>query len=1033
MSGASTSTAIEWDEATVNASDLYWSGLEAFVERTNEGKSTLTYSSTIYLIATFAQILQDKIIKRLQSEKASNQLACDERLCVPVAVAIPEGFYLPLAIAAVHSLNRAIAFDDEGSSFHVVLVPLDPSDAPKRVQSMVIDARPLFILTAAPCDYDRLQNAIAQSDNETDISEAPSPLYRARNVMLLNIASILAGVSVPEKQAVAAIDQLLRKTSGSLMATIWECGRILNNISTNSTLLDDDVNIISHLCFTSGTTGAPKGCISSRDSLRNYLNAKNRYHEDDHTSRVLLASSISFDPCLSDILATFSNRATLVIARRESLVQNLISILQTMHVTHCLCTPTLWSTTLLAHDFTSEQLHERVSNLQCVALGGEAISAKLLRAWVKPKLKSDFCLCATYGVTEACVYQTFGAIDNDDCSTSVGAPFDGMGVRICDEANQDQLVDVKSWLPPENPVHGEVVLFGNQLDRHSSYLCRHDLSAKKFVCDGNVYYYRTGDRGFIHPETNNLHILGRIAGESGMVKINGIRIELSEIETAIVDQKDANCVAIDCMAVAEQLHGETTSASAVVCYVVLSAACLTQLGLDRALPDSGDICSSGPLLTLLRERCKNAVKIMPSSFIILPRIPLSPTGKRDRLGASKKIEWISLSSLILSEKNLVLLEKHGRLGQLLSDLIVDCLNLQPVQKSMLTIHATFGMAGGDSLAATRVTRTLYALHHNVPNSRYIGGEFGVLDGPFAARHLIAAKDLGSYVDWLESNDVCLGDAKRFDVLQGGAYGDKAGVLDKDQDVIARDEGEELYGALFESATQGYTNIGLALLDVGADPSLGAHGGRLGKVGSRLMRKQVFRSSPMHLACVRGDSLLILGLIEKGAAINSPDASGLFPLHLLASGEPGNYSKVDDLRRIDCAKALLDAGAPLSMKDGQKQTVIHVAARSGRREFLDHILKQWTEIYLEVDERKADSLDWRDSFNRTAVHWAVLNGHVETLSILLRMGCKPDPAKLKHAKSSSLTLETPEEMCCRLYEKEAAVGKQIFSLLKKYSL
>lgn len=101
-------------------------------------------------------------------------------------------------------------------------------------------------------------------------------------------------------------------------------------------------------------------------------------------------------------------------------------------------------------------------------------------------------------------------------------------------------------------VIGEIVLSGAQVDATSSYPNLPELTGRAFVrrCVGgddsgdgdcetsdsgkDLYFYRTGDLGYIDPTTGNLHVLGRIRGD-GMVKINGVRIELAEIEGAIID------------------------------------------------------------------------------------------------------------------------------------------------------------------------------------------------------------------------------------------------------------------------------------------------------------------------------------------------------------------------------------------------------------------------------------------------------------------------------------------------------------------
>ena len=86
-------------------------------------------------------------------------------------------------------------------------------------------------------------------------------------------------------------------------------------------------------------------------------------------------------------------------------------------------------------------------------------------------------------------------------------------------------------------------------------------------------------------------------------------------------------------------------------------------------------------------------------------------------------------------------------------------------------------------------------------------------------------------------------------------------------------------------------------------------------------------------------------------MNIPDATGYFPIHLACSrriegkqslsdadGTNGNADsssspppptpwneEEEDLSRLECVKLLLEAGTPISIKDGNKQTILHPAA------------------------------------------------------------------------------------------------------------
>ena len=298
----------------------------------------------------------------------------------------------------------------------------------------------------------------------------------------------------------------------------------------------------------------------------------------------------------------------------------------------------------------------------------------------------------------------------------MGNPFFGTEIRLCREDIQDSLVDV----PIGNG--GEIVLSGLQLDETSGYLKRPELR-HKFVLEASTdekclkQHYRTGDRGIFDKDNGGLRILGRISGEEGMVKVNGVRVELGEIENALVDEiQDGDRllpVVLNAMAKISTVEGR----SEIGAYCILHDEVRDEVGITN--DHDSFLVDEGPLLTLLRARCEQKLKAacIPKSFVIIKRLPLSPTGKRDRKGLP---EIDACSFLNGADNNAIRLSEYGVAGWKVAEVLVECLNLQPSQEAMLTTTATFGMLGGDSLAATRVTRALYAYHHKVANSRFLG-------------------------------------------------------------------------------------------------------------------------------------------------------------------------------------------------------------------------------------------------------------------------------------------------------------------------
>jgi acyl-coenzyme A synthetase/AMP-(fatty) acid ligase/ankyrin repeat protein len=1064
---AGTNTVNETSSSESNSSPVvpstcvYWQSREWHSEDSshNSTMACVTYRD-LFATAAVTVVRLRKVLEQLPTTSVD---PVSSTRGIPVVVAIPEGPWLPLAVLVVHALNRSFGGDgvtnSTGSSngspgCFAMLVPLEPSEAMERNRRILLDIQPRLVLCVSDGknriskDMDRLNELVESSiskertipscevmDFATFVAEAlvlqkPSPTF---------VEDFFSFKSLSEDEAGPADNWSLQD---------WVAGAADFLVDEESRVSLSKERRISHIVYTSGTTGQPKGCVSSIQSLQHYLQVKNEVHSIQPESTVLLASALSFDPCLSDILATFHAKSQLALAPRSRLLNSLATILRRLQVTHVLCTPTLWGMIDVESEVSSPagatddpQNRPRASllfpALQVVALGGEPIPKLVRQRWARAHIHEQGCrLLATYGVTEACVYQTVGEImlliNNDkSIGQNVGKPFRGLDIRICKENNQEALQDVQAGET------GEVILSGAQMDALTSYWKRPELGYKFVVeqsagNDGQTirYHYRTGDRGTLDPSDGTLRILGRIGGEEGMVKVNGVRIELGEIEAALVDDMISTVPVVveSCMVQILQGKDDSSTRSEVHAYCVLSEQALSELGLPgkTEMPKSGVLVTGGVLLPLLRARCANSLKAacIPNAFVLLPNLPLSPTGKRD----CRSLPLLSeCASLYQDEDQGTLLRDHGHLGKFLADIICECLNLQTLQREMLTTKATLDGLGGDSLAATRVIRALYAYHHQVENTRYLGGDFGKFEGPFDVVHILRAKSLGDYVNMLERNNVGLhAEAAHEDKKESAEIPSPSAPDTETSDPRSKEKPRNaLYDSLLLATTRGQSSIAIALLHAGADPNYGNHDNRLGKVsGGFFHHKFVFHSSPLHLACKQGDDRMVYHLLSKGAKCKSPDAAGLFPLHLVASSMDGlESSPEEDARRLECVKHLLDAGTPIVMRDGNHQTVLHAAARSGHSSILRYVMTLWNESGMQRPQARSNQLfvNWMDRWYRTPVHWAILNGRTEALRVALEMGSTPTPFKPRAGKRTSVAIEYPFEICERLYPPDDATS------------
>jgi hypothetical protein len=154
-------------------------------------------------------------------------------------------------------------------------------------------------------------------------------------------------------------------------------------------------------------------------------------------------------------------------------------------------------------------------------------------------------------------------------------------------------------------VPGEIYVGGAGVAR--GYLHRPELTAERFIphpfsSEPGARLYRTGDLARYLPE-GELEYLGRIDNQ---VKIRGFRIELGEIEATLAEHPAVHEAVV---MVREDVPGDKRLAA----YVV---------------PSPFEIFDTNEVRGALFE--KLPAYMVPTSFVMLDQLPLTPSGKLDR-------------------------------------------------------------------------------------------------------------------------------------------------------------------------------------------------------------------------------------------------------------------------------------------------------------------------------------------------------------------------------------------------------------------
>jgi acyl carrier protein len=217
-------------------------------------------------------------------------------------------------------------------------------------------------------------------------------------------------------------------------------------------------------------------------------------------------------------------------------------------------------------------------------------------------------------------------------------------------------------------VPGEIYIAGVGVGR--GYLNRPKLTAERFLpdpfsADPQARMYKTGDLGRWRAD-GAIEYLGR---NDYQVKIRGSRIELGEIESQLVRHaqvKEAVVLA------REDVPGEKR----LVGYVI---------------PDPLTAAENSPSVEALRTHLKAVLPeyMVPSAFVMLQSMPLTPNGKLDRraLPAPEMGAYVSRQYEA----------PQGEVEEILAGIWQGLLRLQRVDR-----HDNFFDVGGHSLLATRV-------------------------------------------------------------------------------------------------------------------------------------------------------------------------------------------------------------------------------------------------------------------------------------------------------------------------------------------
>ncbi|BEN70633.1 TPA: amino acid adenylation domain-containing protein [Serratia marcescens] len=418
---------------------------------------------------------------------------------------------------------------------------------------------------------------------------------------------------------------------------------------------------LAYVIYTSGSTGKPKGAMNEHRGVVNRLVWMQEAYGLTAADTVLQKTPFGFDVSVWEFFWPLMVGARLVMAKPEGHKDPdyLSRAIEQYGVTTLHFVPSMLQSFL-----ADGQAATRCGQVVRVMCSGEALPAALVAEFYRRLPQAE--LHNLYGPTEAAVDVTAWhcSREAERVSVPIGRPIANTRIYLLDERGQ----------PVPLGAVGELYIGGVQVAR--GYLNRPELTAERFLSDpfapgGRMY--RTGDVAR-YLANGDIEYLGR---NDQQVKIRGFRIECGEIEAALATHPAVREAVVDARAVGDDKR--------LVAWVVPAAGVAEET-----------------LAGALRQHVSAALSdyMVPSAWVVVAALPLSPNGKLDRRALPEPQGAQSQAAYEAPQ---------GEHETLLAAIWCELLNVERVGR-----HDNFFELGGHSLLAVRLTNRLQQMEWQLP-------------------------------------------------------------------------------------------------------------------------------------------------------------------------------------------------------------------------------------------------------------------------------------------------------------------------------
>ncbi|MDQ1007334.1 amino acid adenylation domain-containing protein [Streptomyces sp. V4I23] len=287
--------------------------------------------------------------------------------------------------------------------------------------------------------------------------------------------------------------------------------------------LDVAADRLAYVCFTSGSTGEPKGAMCEHAGMLNHLYAKIDDLGIGEGQVVAQTASQCFDISVWQLLSALLVGGRTLLVGQEAILDadRFLDTVSDGRVEVLQLVPSYLDVVLSALERSPRDLPD----LKCVSVTGEALKRELVQRWFTAGPGTR--LVNAYGLTETSDDTNHEVMDEvpADGRIPLGRPVNNVHIYVVD----DNLSPVPLGAP------GAIVFSGVCVGR--GYINDPERTRSVYLADPHRpgrRLYRGGDFGRWLPD-GKLEFLGR---KDAQVKIRGFRIEIGEIENTLLRLPD---------------------------------------------------------------------------------------------------------------------------------------------------------------------------------------------------------------------------------------------------------------------------------------------------------------------------------------------------------------------------------------------------------------------------------------------------------------------------------------------------------------